>query len=144
MKIDRALLLVAGLSLLFVQSALAGSPLKGIDVKLGKNPGGGCAARTTNDGGKANFGVWPKGNYTLSLGPASAPATTTQSADRVQKSASKPSLPAPSKMHIVILGSAGGKIERDVQAGGESERVVPVSFSLSGKDELVVTVTATE
>ena len=50
---------------LLAQLAFAGAPLKGIDVKLGKNPGGGCAARTTDSGGKADFGSWPKGNYTL-------------------------------------------------------------------------------
>ena len=60
MKTTLRLLCVVGFCLLYVHCAIAGAPLKGVDVKLGKNPGGGCAARTTDGAGKANFGVWPK------------------------------------------------------------------------------------
>ncbi len=46
----------------------AGAPLKGVDVKLGKNPGGSPAARTTTDGGgNFTFGVVPAGDYILTL-----------------------------------------------------------------------------
>ncbi|HEV7429242.1 MAG TPA: carboxypeptidase-like regulatory domain-containing protein [Thermoanaerobaculia bacterium] len=48
---------------LFAVSAWAGAPLKGVDVKLGKNPGGSPAARTTSSDGKADFGVLPAGSY---------------------------------------------------------------------------------
>lgn len=44
-----------------------GAPLKGVDVKLGKNPGGSPAARTTGSDGTINWGVLPKGSYYLVL-----------------------------------------------------------------------------
>lgn len=50
-----------------------GAPLKGVDIKLGKNPGGQAAARTmtTNENGDANFGILEKGEYYVILGRAS-------------------------------------------------------------------------
>jgi hypothetical protein len=55
--------MLAMLVSLIATAAWAGAPLKGVDVKLGKNPGGGAAARTTNAEGKADFGVLPAGSY---------------------------------------------------------------------------------
>jgi len=50
--------------------AHAGAPLKGVDVKLGKNPGGGAAARvTTDEKGNFSFPVVPRGEYTLTVQP---------------------------------------------------------------------------
>jgi len=51
-------------------TAWAGAPLKGVDVKLGKNPGGSPAARTTNAEGKIDFGVLPAGSYFIVVGDA--------------------------------------------------------------------------
>lgn len=43
-----------------------GAPLKGVDVKLGKNPGGSAAARTTTDqGGNYTFDNVPLGDYKI-------------------------------------------------------------------------------
>ncbi|MGA7832292.1 MAG: hypothetical protein WCA21_15140 [Terracidiphilus sp.] len=143
MKSGLRLLLASALCVLSAQIALAGAPLKGIDVKLGKNPGGGCAARTTDGAGKASFGVWPKGNYTLNFFPAAAPKSSGHATEREQKA--QPAAPVSTKMHVVIMGAAGGKIEREIDASADSaDRAAEVQFSLGGSEELVVTVTAAQ
>ena len=46
---------------------LAGAPLKGVDVKQGRPPGGTVAARTTGGDGSFDFGILPKGPYFITL-----------------------------------------------------------------------------
>ena len=141
MRVDRWLMGAAACCVLFVQVAVAGAPLKGIDVKLGKNPGGGCAARTTDEGGKANFGVWPKGNYTLTFSPAVLRGTKEQDSMRSQSPAAKAH---PAKLHVIILGTSSGRIERTIDADAGTARAEPIEFSLDGKGELVVVVSSDE
>jgi hypothetical protein len=54
-----------------------GAPLKGIDVKLGRNPGGGCAARTTTDtSGAYTFTNVDNGAYYVLVDIANFPMDT--------------------------------------------------------------------
>lgn len=46
-----------------------GTPLKGIDVKLGKNPGGSPQSRTTNPDGKIDLSDLAPGSYWLEVVP---------------------------------------------------------------------------
>lgn len=112
MRTLRLLALTVCLCLAAGQAAFAGSPLKGADVKLGKSPGGGGSARTTDANGVVDFGVWPKGNYTISI--ASAPGAT-----------------------ATITGAVGGTLERTVSADA-SARAAPIGFALDGKTPLRV------
>ena len=111
--------------LLAVQSAFAGAPLKGIDVKLGKNPGGGCAARTSDAGGNVNFGVWPKGSYTVTLSGANLPANERGS--------------RPSNFKVEISGVVEGRVSHVLPAAN-AEDLAPIDFVSDGKTPLVVKV----
>jgi hypothetical protein len=103
-----------------VQVAFAGAPLKGIDVKLGKNPGGGCAAKTSDANGIVDFGAWPAGNYTVTITPA----------------AGQPSV------HIIVFVGKNKTLERDIAADATG-RVTPLLFSQGTGKQNTITVTVT-
>ena len=55
-------------------NATTGAPLKGVDVKLGKNPGGSPARRTTDPNGNIDWGSLAAGSYSLEIVPPEKPA----------------------------------------------------------------------
>lgn len=115
-----------GLVFLFgVQYAIAGAPLKGVDVKLGKNPGGGCAAKVSPEGGEVTFGVWPRGNYTVSFSTAALAANS-----RVAR---------PGKLHVEIRGGAQGPVTHVLPAA-DADTLAPIEIVSDGKTPLVVKV----
>src|SRR5947209_4345781 len=101
-----ALALAVGSLLSAAAPALAGAPLKGVDVKLGKNPGGSAAARTTGADGKLHLGVLPKGSYYLIVVPPKADdAMSGASARPMAKNAAAPDARTGS---VAIDGAVGG------------------------------------
>ena len=119
MRASRLLIAAAAMAMLASTAAWAGAPLKGIDVKLGKNPGGGLASRTTGADGVADFGALPPGAYTLAV-----------------------QAPKPVAMHVAVTGASGGRIERDVAAAAPGARQAPIALSIEGRTPLRVVVTA--
>lgn len=105
-----------------VPHPIRGVPIKGIGVSLGKVPGGGCAARTTDANGHANFGVWPvlpKGTvYTIAVD----------------------ALPAAAR--VTISGAQGGTITRDIaRPTATGRQAIPaIHVDSDGKTPLVVVV----
>ena len=145
-RIAKQTLAIAVAFLFLAQAAFAGAPLKGVDVKLGKNPGGNCAARTTGSDGTADFGVWPKGNYTLSFfkSQMATEASSGKATGRMVAPPSGSGTEQPVKLHVVITGTTAGKLERDHDSALPTGRAVPLEFSLDGTQRLVVVVTAAD
>ena len=103
--------LIAMFIALSASFAWAGAPLKGVDVKLGKNPGGGMAARTvTDDKGNFSFGVVPRGSYSVIIKFVIKPSSSAKL--------------APSPISVVVHGAVGGDATGSVAAARKSGSVI--------------------
>jgi hypothetical protein len=137
-------------------SSTTGAPLKGVDVKLGKNPGGSPAGRVaTNANGEFNFGVVPLGKYDLVVSPPPDPANTQPGKGPDTMAAnlnlSKSNV---SRIAITIDGVKGGPIKKDLdfkekESPSATQRVgkpkyedITVTIETDGKADVKGTITA--
>ena len=118
-------------------NVVAGAPLKGCDVKLGKPPGGSPAARTTTDDkGKFNLGVVPKGSYflTLDFDPRSS---TGNPAGPTRGSAAG----ADAKVFLITIdGAVGGQTQRgwDVKTKKPFDPASQTTAKTTDQDKIVI------
>jgi hypothetical protein len=114
-----------------------GAPLKGVDVKLGKNPGGMYARTTTDIDGQFSFGVLPKGSYMLTIGlrgvvtPAVA-ETTAALTDQASKT--------PAACALEIYGAQGGTIRAswDLRQGRRLDPTLVSAAQAADADRIIL------
>lgn len=136
-------------------SSVTGAPLKGVDVKLGRNPGGSPAARTTNAKGEFNFGVVAAGKYDLTVSlPADLGAVSgAQAGSSDQKTNLNSSKSNIYRLAIAIEGVKGGPIKKDLdfkpKDGDAAQRVgkpkygdITLTIESDGKSEVKGTINA--
>jgi hypothetical protein len=90
-------------------NSVSGAPLKGVDVKLGKNPGGSAAARilTTDSNGEIVVSDLEPGSYYLMvLGPSKSKANANQTTEAVDAIATDNYL-------VQITGLVGGPLTKE-------------------------------
>lgn len=130
--IIQAFVLVCFLSVMIAaQKAPAstqGAPLKGVDVKLGRAPGGQIASRTTASDGKFDFGVLPVGSYYLTFA-----VDEKAKWDVPENTNLKPFL-------ILIDGAKGGQIRQawDAKAGRAFDPFARSASKSEGPEKIAI------
>ena len=92
-------------------NSVSGAPLKGVDIKLGKNPGGNAAARTltTDSNGKIVLsGLEPGSYYLMVVGPSKPKTDANRTAVVVDAAADN--------YLVEITGLADGPLSREWNA----------------------------